>query len=52
LRKITEEVARLHIIANNNRSDYAPKLAAALRQKPSLQRELQRTPTVTQSKLF
>jgi uncharacterized protein YecE (DUF72 family) len=52
LRKVTEEVDRLHVIANNNRSDYAPKLAAALQRKLGLQRELQRTPTVTQSKLF
>jgi uncharacterized protein YecE (DUF72 family) len=52
LRQVSEEVDRLHIIANNNRSDYAPKLAAALQEKLGLQRELQRTPTVTQAKLF
>jgi uncharacterized protein YecE (DUF72 family) len=52
LRKVTEEVDCLHVIANHNRSDYAPKLAAALREKLGLQCELRRTPTVTQSKLF
>jgi uncharacterized protein YecE (DUF72 family) len=31
LREVSEEVERLHVIANNNRSDYAPKLAAVLR---------------------
>ena len=42
LRKVDKEVERLHVIANNNRSNYAPKLAEALRQQVGLRGELQR----------
>jgi uncharacterized protein YecE (DUF72 family) len=42
LRKVDKEVERLHVIANNNRSNYAPKLAEALRQQIGLREELQR----------
>lgn len=42
LRKISQEVDRLHVIANNNRSNYAPKLAAALREALGQQRELRK----------
>jgi uncharacterized protein YecE (DUF72 family) len=42
LRKVDEEVERLHVIANNNRSNYAPKLAEALRKQIGLREELQR----------
>jgi uncharacterized protein YecE (DUF72 family) len=41
LREVSKEVERLHVIANNNRSNYAPKLAKALREKLGLQKELQ-----------
>jgi uncharacterized protein YecE (DUF72 family) len=40
LRAVEKEVERLHVIANNNRSNYAPKLAEALRKQLGLQREL------------
>jgi uncharacterized protein YecE (DUF72 family) len=40
LSKVEKEVERLHVIANNNRSNYAPKLARALREQLGLQREL------------
>ena len=30
---VVDQVEQLHIVANNNRSNYAPKLAAALLQK-------------------
>jgi uncharacterized protein YecE (DUF72 family) len=42
LRKVDKEVERLHVIANNNRSNYAPKLAEALRKQIGLREELQR----------
>jgi uncharacterized protein YecE (DUF72 family) len=42
LRKVSAEVDHLHVIANNNRSNYAPKLAVALREALGLQRELQK----------
>jgi uncharacterized protein YecE (DUF72 family) len=42
LRKVDEDVERLHVIANNNRSNYAPKLAEALRKQVGLRDELQR----------
>lgn len=42
LRKVDKEVERLHVIANNNRSNYAPKLAEALRREIGLREELQR----------
>jgi uncharacterized protein YecE (DUF72 family) len=42
LRKVDKEVERLHVIANNNRSNYAPKLAEALRKQLGLREELQR----------
>lgn len=42
LRKLGEEVDRLHVIANNNRSNYAPKLAERLRAALGQQRELQK----------
>lgn len=42
LRKLDKEVERLHVIANNNRSNYAPKLAEALRRQLGLREELQR----------
>ena len=42
LRKVDQEVERLHVIANNNRSNYAPKLAEALRKQVGLRDELQR----------
>lgn len=42
LRKVDKEVERLHVIANNNRSNYAPKLAQALRKQLGLREELQR----------
>src|SRR5439155_25837899 len=41
LRKVDKEVERLHVIANNNRSNYAPKLAEALRKEIGLREELQ-----------
>jgi uncharacterized protein YecE (DUF72 family) len=40
LRKTDKEVERLHVIANNNRSNYAPKLAEALRKEIGLREEL------------
>lgn len=53
LRKVEAEVERLHVIANNNRSNYAPKLAAALRQKLGLQRELkEKLARANQGQLF
>ena len=42
LRKVDKEVERLHVIANNNRSNYAPKLAEALRKQLGLRDEMQR----------
>jgi len=42
LRKVDKEVESLHVIANNNRSNYAPKLAEALRKQIGLREELQR----------
>jgi len=42
LRKVDKEVEHLHVIANNNRSNYAPKLAEALRKQIGLREELQR----------
>jgi hypothetical protein len=39
---VDKEVERLHVIANNNRSNYAPKLTEALRQQIGLREELQR----------
>jgi uncharacterized protein YecE (DUF72 family) len=42
LRNVDKEVERLHVIANNNRSNYAPKLAEALRKQIGLREELQR----------
>ena len=42
LRKVDEEVERLHVIANNNRSNYAPKLAEALRKQLGLREEFRR----------
>jgi uncharacterized protein YecE (DUF72 family) len=42
LRKVDKEVERLHVIANNNRSNYAPKLAEALRKELGLREELQK----------
>jgi uncharacterized protein YecE (DUF72 family) len=42
LRKVDKEVEHLHVIANNNRSNYAPKLAEALRKQIGLRDELQR----------
>ena len=42
LRKVDKEVEHLHVIANNNRSNYAPKLAEALRRQIGLREELQR----------
>jgi hypothetical protein len=42
LRKVDKEVERLHVIANNNRSNYALKLAEALRKEIGLREELQR----------
>jgi uncharacterized protein YecE (DUF72 family) len=41
LRKVSKEVDRLHVIANNNRSNYAPKLAQRLKEQLGLQRKLQ-----------
>jgi uncharacterized protein YecE (DUF72 family) len=40
VRKLEKEVAALHVVANNNRSNYAPKLAKRLRELFGLQREL------------
>jgi uncharacterized protein YecE (DUF72 family) len=51
LRAIEKEVERLHVIANNNRSNYAPKLAEALRQELGLRRRLQEKPE-KQGQLF
>jgi uncharacterized protein YecE (DUF72 family) len=48
LKKVDKEVERLHVIANNNRSNYAPKLAEALRQQIGLREELQRRLAVKQ----
>ena len=42
LRKVSQEVDRLHVIANNNRSNYAPKLAEALRAALGKKRDLQK----------
>jgi uncharacterized protein YecE (DUF72 family) len=53
LRRVEKEVERLHIIANNNRSNYAPKLAEALRKQLGLQRELkQKLARTKQGQLF
>ena len=41
IRKVAEEVEELHVVANNNRSNYAPKLARALQEKLRLQRRLE-----------
>jgi hypothetical protein len=38
--EVSKEVDELHVVANNNRSNYAPKLAEALKQKLGLQGEL------------
>jgi uncharacterized protein YecE (DUF72 family) len=48
LRKVEKEVERLHVIANNNRSNYAPKLAKALQEQLRLQRELRKELARTQ----
>jgi uncharacterized protein YecE (DUF72 family) len=40
LRELQKEIDRLHVVANNNRSNYAPKLAKALQQQLRLQRDL------------
>lgn len=42
IRRADKEVERLHVIANNNRSNYAPKLAEALRKQIGLRDELRR----------
>jgi len=42
LRNVDKEVERLHVIANNNRSNYAPRLAEALGKQLGLREELQR----------
>ncbi len=53
LRKVEKEVERLHVIANNNRSNYAPKLAKALQEQLRLQRELRKELSKTrQGQLF
>jgi uncharacterized protein YecE (DUF72 family) len=41
LRNVSKEVAELHIVANNNRSNYAPKLALKLQELLGFQRRLQ-----------
>jgi uncharacterized protein YecE (DUF72 family) len=40
IRKVAEEVAELRIVANNNRSNYAPKLARRLQELLQIQHEL------------
>ena len=42
VRTVAGEVTRLHLVANNNRSNYAPKLARLLQEKLAEHRELQR----------
>ena len=42
IRKVAEQVKRLHAVANNNRSNFAPKLAAKLQRKLDLEKEFLR----------
>jgi len=42
LRKADKEVARLHVYANNNRFNHAPKVAEALRKQLGLREAFQR----------
>jgi hypothetical protein len=50
---VDKEVERLHVIANNNRSNYAPKLAEALKKMLGLQQELkEKLETKKQVELF
>jgi uncharacterized protein YecE (DUF72 family) len=55
IRKVAEQVESLRVVANNNRSNYAPKLARALQEKLGLQqslREAQQKEAAVQPKLF
>jgi len=40
VRRLEKEVAALHVVANNNRSNYAPKLAKRLQELLGIQRKL------------
>lgn len=52
LRKVSKQVAELHIVANNNRSNYAPKLAKKLQELLGAQKVLRRQLTERQGELL
>jgi uncharacterized protein YecE (DUF72 family) len=52
IRKLEKEVDEIHIVANNNRSNFAPKLAARLQQLLGLKEALQTALAEQQGKLF
>jgi uncharacterized protein YecE (DUF72 family) len=42
IRKVSAEVEQLRVVANNNRSNFAPKLARRLQELLSVRRSLQK----------